>query len=376
MEKSYHLRRGIKIYDDAWHTEYGWSAEQLADWLNGLQFTFVIHISSALPRGVQKHVAPENIRPHDIALRQALKDADIFYFVCMDYGNDLDESFSDPSLIPVDQFGQEAEVYDWYLGIPPYHSQHTALKQQQLCSAIDALNPEGIHIGFIRWPGFWEYWVPGRTRQELPEYSFDPATLGLFVDETGVDIPCMDAPAAYKTITESHRPAFTDWKCRKTVQALTDLILEARKLNPELQVAINTTPFFEADFSGAQKEVFGQDIAMLAEVVDVFEVMAYHQIMKQTPEWSYEVSEDIHLRAKGQSEVIFTTQVCPWYTDKMHAEFNRDKSLPLDDAIYASGGRDIDPLSGHCFFNLTDMLSIVHSPANDVLTLALSEPLE
>ena len=47
---------------------------------------------------------------------------------------------------------------------------------------------------------------------------------------------------------------------------------------------INTLPFFLDDFENAVEEVFGQSPSQLSEVADVFEVMAYHQILRKRSE--------------------------------------------------------------------------------------------
>ncbi len=68
-----------------------------------------------------------------------------------------------------------------------------------------------------------------------------------------------------------------------TVRAVTAIRAAITAIKPDVKMAINTLPFFLDDFDNAVEEVFGQSPARLAAVSDVFEVMAYHQILRQIP---------------------------------------------------------------------------------------------
>ncbi|WP_087018015.1 hypothetical protein [Thaumasiovibrio subtropicus] len=354
MNKSACLRRGIKIYDDAWHTEHHFSAEALAVWLKEHGFTFVIHISSFLGRGAS--TKPDHPQFHDIELRSALSNQGIFYFLCMDFGNDLLETRSNPDLIAVDQYGDRQQQYDWYLGIVPNQSNHLSLKCEQLQNATLAIQPDGVHIGFIRWPGFWENWLANYSRSNMSDYSYDPVTLSRFQEDSDHDFDPYDAPRAFAYIQQHCKEEFVQWKCELVLASLTALVSSAKAVCGNVKTAINTLPFFQSDFNQAHREVFGQDIALLSLVVDVFEVMAYHQILDREASWPTRISEDIYSRALGNSEVISSTQLRPWYTQGLHAEHRRRHTLSVGEAIAAMDERWHSPISGRCIFNLTDLL--------------------
>ena len=65
------------------------------------------------------------------------------------------------------------------------------------------------------------------------------------------------------------------------------------------------------------EEVFGQNISRLSDVVDVFEVMSYHQILRRDAEWPAAIGTDIKRRCKGK--VICTLQAKALYLHGMHS---------------------------------------------------------
>ena len=61
-------------------------------------------------------------------------------------------------------------------------------------------------------------------------------------------------------------------------------------------------------------------------MVDVFEVMAYHQILKRPPEWIPRIGEEVKTRT-GRT-VVCTLQAVPLYVDGMHAKEKRAQAPP------------------------------------------------
>ena len=217
----------------------------------------------------------------DVAFRHALSARGIGYFACLNICFDPAFTAAHPELLPIDQFGRAEEMQDWYIGLPPDRAENLQHKIAMLENAIPALSPDGVHLGFIRWPGFWETWLPDVQRASMPDYCYAPQTLRRFCEETGADVPLDDAPRAAILIAQRYRREWRDWKCGVTVEAIRRIRAVVQRSRADTSIAINTLPFFQSDFDNAVEEVFGQDISRLSEVVDIFEVMSYHQILRR-----------------------------------------------------------------------------------------------
>jgi hypothetical protein len=261
---------------------------------------------------------------------------------------------ADPTLAAIDATGRRMERIDWYVGIPPTRRSHVAAKLHAIESAVRVLEPDAIHLGFTRWPGFWELWMPDRRREDFPEYSYDLESLQQFQAETGTKLPSSDAAAAASFIASKASDVWVDWKCRVVVDAIRQIKETARRLRPGIEVVLNTVPFGKLDFDNAVEKVFGQRFEALAEVVDVFEVMAYHQIPKRPPEWISRIGEEI--KARTERTTVCTLQAVPLYLDGMHVKENRARTLDAKEferAIKLVANSSVD---GMVFFIWTDFL--------------------
>src|SRR5260221_1165351 len=96
----------------------------------------------------------------------------------------------------MDASGKRMESIDWYVGIPPTRRAHVALKLRAIETAMRVLEPDGIHLGFMRSPGFWELWMPYHRSEDFPEYSYDRQTLELFQSHNGTSLRSLATIAA------------------------------------------------------------------------------------------------------------------------------------------------------------------------------------
>jgi hypothetical protein len=258
-------------------------------------------------------------------------------------------------LLPIDQFGQPEQMQDWYIGLPPDRTENLQHKITMLEKAIPALLPDGVHLGFIRWPGFWETWLPDVQRASMPDYCYAPQTLRRFCEKTGADLPLDSATRAATLIAQRYRSEWRDWKCSVTIDAIRLIRTAVQRSRPETAIAINTLPFFQSDFDNAVEEVFGQDIARLSEVVDVFEVMSYHQILRRDAGWPAAIGADIKRRTSRK--VVCTLQAKALYLDGMHAGKGRSSQLSADEFIRAVDALEQSSVDGMCVFIFSDLLN-------------------
>ena len=84
-----------------------------------------------------------------------------------------------------------------------------------------------------------------------------------------------------KWIKENLNNEWISWKCRIVQNVISDIKSELRKIKPDLKIMLNTVPFGKNDYNNAQDKIFGQNFELLSGIVDTFEVMTYHQILKR-----------------------------------------------------------------------------------------------
>jgi hypothetical protein len=356
-------RVGMKIYDNVWYLRHALEPEQAADILAGMGINYVLTQSKLLPMqdtAIESEVsAAERARfatLDDKTFREALRARGILYYSSILFGFDPKFLARHPDLTPIDQHGRPARTVDWYIGIPSERRINTAHKIGLLEPVVRHLEPDGVHLGFIRWPGFWEIWLDDVERADMPDYCYGRETLARFCRETGIDVPLADPAAAAALIAAQHRTAWRDWKCGITVETVREVRSALRAIKPDLQIAINTLPFFITDFDNAVEEVFGQSPTRLADVADVFEVMGYHQIMRKPASWPGAVAGDIKMRSAKTT--VCTIQGSALYLDGMHANRGRATTLDTDEFIRTVDGVEASAADGLCVFTFTDFLDM------------------
>jgi hypothetical protein len=354
---------GMKIYDNVWYLQHMLEPEQAADILSSMGVTFVLSQSKLLPMqdtAIGSEVAPQQqkrfVKLNDRAFRDALIDRGISYFCSLNFGFDPKFIAANPELLPTDQFGRKEGQIDWYIGLPPDRKENIKHKSDLLETAVRALMPDGIHLGFIRWPGFWEIWLPDVKRSDMPDYCYGPKTLARFCRDKGVDLPITDPVISANLIAERHRTAWRDWKCNETIKTVGTIKTRLGSIKPDIKVVINTLPFFLADFDNAAEEVFGQSPAGLSAVADIFEVMAYHQILRRNAKWTGDIGTDIKRRS-GKTTVC-TIQGSALYLNGMHAHRGRKEVLTTDEFIECVDSVEASEADGLCVFTFTDFLNI------------------
>ncbi len=352
---------GMKIYDNDWYLRFGLdyadAANLLADW----GVTFVLSQSRFLPMpntAVASAVAPEHAARYasydDHRFREALARRGIKYVASCLMMFDPEALAANPEWNAVDADGRIQDKIDWYIGIPPIHARYVASKIAQIEKAVRALEPDGIHLGFMRWPGFWELWMPHHGRHDFPEYSFDRETLQAFERATGVTLPShMPATAAAWIKAHAH-VAWIDWKCSVTVDVVRRVRDAARAIKSDVQMVLNTLPFGQSDYDNAATTVFGQNFEALRDVIDVYEVMTYHQILKRPVEWPAAIGTEVKRRT-GRTTVC-TLQAAPLYLDGMHAREGRAAALDASEMGAMSGHVARSPVDGQVFFLWSDFL--------------------
>ena len=171
----------MKVYDNDWflrfELDYDDAARLLADW--GVTFILAQSRYLPMPDTAIKSEVPEHLKDRyaaydDRLFREALRREGIQYVATCLVGLDPEAIAADPGLVPVDAEGRAEEKIDWYQGIPPDRTTHIDGKVALVERAAQELRPDGVHLGFMRWPGFWELWLPDVSRADFPDYDYSP----------------------------------------------------------------------------------------------------------------------------------------------------------------------------------------------------------
>src|SRR5215211_1493954 len=177
-----------------------------------------------------------------------------------------------PSSRPVGSDGRAFTPFGWYAGICPSDPAYLACKAEQIADVVERFDPDGLFVSFIRFPGFWELWMPETRRADIIEYCFCARCLALFQDQTGHDLPADDP---VRLLTGGLRPEWTAWKCGLVARAVGALRAAARSVKPDVEVLLNGFGLGGDDYGNAVEEVLGQRFADLGPVVDHYELMFY-----------------------------------------------------------------------------------------------------
>lgn len=355
------LQGGMKIYSLDWFLAYRLDYAQAADLLAEQGIDLVIAQNRYLPMAdtaVKSEITAEQqdrFRTYDdrrfVSVLQA---RGLRYFAACNLFFDPLTLARHPEARAVDAFGRPAEVVDWYLAICPTHEGYFADKLRQLEEAAAHLRPDGVFLGFTRFPGFWELWLPETRRADWPEYCFCPRCIRLFSQTTGLSIPARTPDGAAGWIRNRAYPEFVDWKTDIIASRVRLIRSALQAVHRPIQIMLNTIPFGAADFDGAGREVFAQDWRKLKEAVDVFEVMGYHQILGRDVSWIERIAREV--KQAVHKPVMVTIQAKPLYLDGMHARRGRKETLPFEEFAQAADAVKTSGADGLIVFTWSDFL--------------------
>ncbi len=264
---------GVKSYGYDWANVHGLSMTEAADRLvrHGADWVLVQNDLDPLPGSAVDQRLPGG-GYSDLAFRELLRERGRRVFESTSVFFTPDE----PALVPLGSDGRPFTRTSWYVGICPSDERYLARKAERIAEVVARFDPDGVFVSFIRFPGFWELWMPETRRADIVEYCFCSRCLGLFEEATGVS-------ASAAELTGELRPLWTAWKCALIASAVRTLRDAARSVKPDVEILVNGFGLGGDDFGNAVEEVLGQRFADLDAVTDHYELMFYFQIQRRDP---------------------------------------------------------------------------------------------
>lgn len=349
---------GVKCYGFDWSTRYGLSEVQAADRLHshGVDWAILQNRRDPVPSSDVEQVLPGADAYDDRRFRDSLRERGIRTFETTAVYFQPSENAAHPDLNPRDARDQPMVPYDWYLGVSPHDQNYLERRIAVVSEVVEDLEPDGIFLNFIRFPGFWESWTKTVDRNAIPEFSFAPAAVSRFEEETGLDLGDGTATERNRVLQNELRTEWTDWKCsviERNVQAIKDAV---QKIKPGTEIMINGLAFPQADRGDVAREICGQDLGRLSGIAEIIETMVYHQIQGYEPSpWIGRVLDDLRPRVEGT--LLASLQTSAAYTSVMHQGLGRRNELPPEEVREALRAVARSEADGVAMYHWVDILA-------------------
>jgi hypothetical protein len=318
---------GVKSYGYDWANVHGLTMAGAADRLvrHGIDWVLVQNDLDPLP-GSAVDQRPPGTGYNDRAFRDLLRERGRTVFESTSVFFAPDDFAADPKLRPVGSDGRVFDPVGWYVGICPSDPAYLARKAERVAAAVERFEPDGVFVSFIRFPGFWELWLPGTRRADIVEYCFCARCLGSFQADAGLELPRGGPVEAAHVLRTELRAEWTAWKCALVARAVGALRAAATAVRPGTRVLLNGFGLGGADFGNAVEEVLGQRFAELDPVVDHYELMFYFQIQRRDPA-SWIPARVAEARASTRRTVLACLQGGPEYLEPLYAAGGRSRDI-------------------------------------------------
>jgi hypothetical protein len=346
----------VKNYGFEWYVHHGLNELQAADAMirHGIDWVVVQNLQDPLPTTAVLQETPGPLYD-DRRFRDALRAKGLKVFEASAVFFRPDAYAAHPDLRPVDAQGRTMEPFGWYVGLCPTNQRYLAERAAVIEEVVATLQPDGIFLAFIRFPGFWELWMPETRRDEIVEYCFCDRCLARFSADTGHALP--EGPTAVRSriVLNEMRDAWTAWKCDVIAGVIRRLGDAARRGRPGAEVLINGVALGRRDYHDAISEVLGQRPESIGAVANHIELMFYHQIMRRDPvSWIGELTSEV--RARTSMTMLACLQGKPDYLGPLYAAGRRHPTIPFEEYRAALRAVAASPADGVMVYHWVDFL--------------------
>ncbi|MDR2379801.1 MAG: hypothetical protein LBE08_01260 [Bifidobacteriaceae bacterium] len=318
---------GVKAYGWEWANHYGWGMVEAAARMasQGVDLALVQNLIDPLPGSAVAQIPPKSAYD-DAAWVDALRQHGVRVYQSTAVTFCPETFRRDPKARPVDQHGRQFKPFTWYYGICPTSPSYLESKLERFAEAVAATQPDGVFLSFLRFPAFWELWLPGTRRADIPEYCFCERCLEVFSGETGLALPAGGSQDKIRVLTHELRREWTAWKCRWVGALARRLRRAAAEAHPGCDVICNASGLGGSDFGNAVEEVLGQRFADLDPAIDCYELMFYFQIQKRDPA-AWIPARLADARSQTQRPLLACLQAQAEYLEDVYAAGRRRRDI-------------------------------------------------
>ena len=167
---------------------------------HGIDWALVQNLIDPLPGTAVTQIAPPSTYG-DRRFRDALRERGIRTFEATSVFFRPLAYESQPDLQPLNASGARMERFGWYVGLCPSSPAYLGERAAVMEEVASSFQPDGVFLSFIRYPAFWELWMPETSRSQIEEYCFCERCLERFQSETGIE------PSGRARIFTSQDPA-------------------------------------------------------------------------------------------------------------------------------------------------------------------------
>ncbi len=345
----------VKSYGFEWYTELGLSEREAAARMSGcgIDWAIIQNLIDPLPGSAVKQEAPPP--PYDDRrFRDALREEGIRIFEATSVFFHPEAFKNRPDLRPVDSRGQVMKQFGWYVGLCPSSEEYLKERVAIVQEVVTSLRPDGVFLSFIRFPSFWEMWMPETSRAEITEYCFCDRCLARFQSETGNTLPAGSTAARARLLQHELRSEWTRWKC-SLIAGAAGALRAGAQIVPGTEVMVNGIAMGRGDYDNAVEEVLGQSLEQLSGPADQIELMFYHQILRREPtSWIAALTQEAKSRT-GRT-LLADIQSKADYLDPLYTAGRRRPAIPFEEFISALRAVAASPADGLLVYHWKDFL--------------------
>lgn len=222
---------------------------------------------------------------------------------------------TDSTLYAITNTGSKASE-DWVNFVCPSRKIYRDGIREQLSEFINALDPDGISLDFIRQFVYWEKIYPDRDYSTIERSCYCDNCIAGFSLKHDVKIPesCSTTVAKAEWLDKNQQLSWDAYRCELITSMIKELSEVAHMQKSNILVNVHIVPWKRDDFNNGGIRIAGQDLDSIKSFTDYISPMCYSQMLDRDAEWISDVVKDMDLKVKGM--VIPSIQVYPYYIER------------------------------------------------------------
>lgn len=185
-----------------------------------------------------------------------------------------------PELIPIGVDGRPIRFGRLVQGVCLSNKSFLDEIEHNLAEGLKQFQPHGIWLDYLTYAGWFETPDP-----DLQDSCFCQACIADFCETQNLDA---DAPSV---ILQKHTELWRRHKCEKITRFAANYAGLIRARQPDCIIGAYLCPWAPHEYNEAITRIFGQDVNLLADSIDVFTPLIYTAKSGRAPDWGKEYLE-------------------------------------------------------------------------------------